>query len=458
MSTAQDPTVVDEAPYFFLSYARTPRLQDDHGDPDKWVAKLYSDLCESVMQFTGGKWATVGFMEREERTGTHWPARLAQALACCRVFVPLYSPRYFESEECGKEWSAFTRRMASQAAKRNQPLIEAIVPALWEPVDPTLLPMAAKSIQFNHQSLGVLYSTEGFWGIMKVKRYKSDYQTAVQGLARRIVQVALQTALDPESPTDSLSLTSAFDDRVGNERARPDEQPTSDRSRRGDRPIRIMVAAPSTGNLPEGRQSSAYYGASAHEWNPYHPQSQAALAKYAAELTRMLGYRPVVVAFDEQPSAPTGESAQAPGLFLVDPWAAASDSRETRLREFDERAEDWISVLMPWNRADEETMAAEPTLRPQLTQALGNMLARTPSQHRMVANNIPTLGDFADILPPMAHVADKRFLNFANAYPPTGPMRPRPTLLRPRPMLYGPNPGPNPLAIEKERDPEEYDE
>lgn len=451
MSTAQDPTMVDEAPYFFLSYARTPRGPDDHGDPDKWVAKLYSDLCENVIQFAGGKSATVGFMERGTRADAQWPARLAQALACCRVFVPLYSPRYFASEECGKEWSAFTRRVTSQAARRDQPLIEAIVPALWVPVNPTHLPMVAKSIQFNHQSLGTRYSQEGFWGIMKVKRYRSDYQIAVQALAQRIVQVALQTVLDRESPTDFLSLTSAFDKRVGHQPPLPSQPLPPQRARRSDRRIRIMIAAPSTGNMPAGRRSTAYYGASAYEWNPYHPQSQAALGEYAADLTKRLGYQPVIVAFDEQPSAQTGESAPAPGLFLVDPWAAATDSRATRLREFDKRAENWISVLMPWNRADEETMAAEPTLRPQLTEALANMLDRTPPQHRQVANSIPTLGDFAGILPTMARVADNTFLNHAPAYPPTGPVIPRP-------MLYGPNPGPNPLAIEKERDPEEYDE
>src|SRR5690242_4825127 len=103
MSTGLDPAAGGEAPYFFLSYARTPRLPDDPGDPDKWIAKLYEDLCTNVIQFAKGKSPNVGFMDREIFPGEQWPNRLAQALACCRVFVPLYSPRYFESEECGKE-------------------------------------------------------------------------------------------------------------------------------------------------------------------------------------------------------------------------------------------------------------------------------------------------------------------------------------------------------------------
>lgn len=436
MSTAQDLATAGEAPYFFLSYARTPRLPGDHGDPDKWVARLYSDLCLNVIQFARGKSAAVGFMDREMQPDEQRLNRLTEALACCRVFVPLYSPRYFESEECGKEWSAFTRRVTSQAAKRDQPPAEAIVPALWVPVEPSRLPVAARSVQFSHQSLGALYSAEGFWGIMKVKRYKDDYQIAVRRLAQHIVQVAHHTMLSQESSADYPSLISAFDDPPGH---RPERRP--DTAKQGGRRIHIMIAAPRASERPEGRQSSLYYGDSVCEWNPYHPESQSSLADYAADLTTRLGYRPAVVAFDDQPSAAAAERAPAPGLFLVDPWAAAADHRAARLREFDGQAERWISVLMPWNRADEETMAAEPALRPQLTGALSRMLGRTPPEYRQEANSIPTLDAFAQILPPMARIADNRFLRDARAYPPAGPVIPRPTLS-----------GPNPLTIPKEPD------
>jgi FxsC-like protein len=436
MSTAQDLAPAGEVPYFFLSYARTPRLPGGPKDPDKWIAKLYLDLCTNVIQFATGRSATVGFMDREMLPGAHWPKRLAQALACCRVFVPLYSPRYFDSEECGKEWFAFSRRVNGQAARLRQPPVEAIVPALWVPVEPARLPEAARSIQFDHHSLGARYSAEGFWGIMKVNRYRSDYQLAVMRLAQHIVHVAHQTMLGQDSPADYMSLTSVFDDP-----ARHGQQWQPDPAGRGGRRIHIMIAAPRSGDLPTGRQESAYYGANACEWNPYHPESRGPLADYAADLATRLGYRPAVVAFDEPPGAEAATPVPAPALFLVDPWAAAVNSQATQLREFDKRAERWISVLMPWNRADGETMAAEPTLRPRLAEALSNMLSRTPPQYRQAANDIPTQDAFADIMPPMARVADNRFLREARAYPPAGPMIPRPTLS-----------GPNPFNIPGEHD------
>lgn len=429
MSTAQDPGTAGDAPYFFLSYARTPKLPDDHGDPDKWIAKFYSDLCTNVLQFARGKSATVGFMDRDMLPGAQWPRRLAEALACCRVFVPLYSPRYFESDDCGKEWSAFARRVANQAALRGEPPAEAIVPALWVPVESARLPPAARLIQFSHHLLGDRYSEQGLWGIMKVKRYKDDYNLAVLQLARQIVQVAHQTMLGQENPPDYVSLTSAFGDQAD---VRQEGQ--ADTAKQVGRRIHIMIAAPSNDALPKKRRTSDYYGANAREWNPYHPESRTPLADYAADLTTRLGYRPAVVGFDEQSGTGAAEPLPAaPTLFLVDPWVAAIDGRATRLREFDERSDRWINVLMPWNCADGETMEAEPALRPQLTEALSHMLGRTPPEYRQAANSIPTLSAFADILPPMARIADNRFLRGAKAYPPTGPVIPRPTLAGPDP-------------------------
>jgi hypothetical protein len=94
----------DAAPYFFLSYAHTPRFAGEPGNPDIWVVNLFRDLCSDIMQLTNlPPGAKPGFMDRELRAGSDWPSGLAHALATCRVFVPLYSRRYFDSEQCGSQ-------------------------------------------------------------------------------------------------------------------------------------------------------------------------------------------------------------------------------------------------------------------------------------------------------------------------------------------------------------------
>src|SRR5208282_3249203 len=104
MSPDRDSGMASEMPYFFLSYARTPKHDpNDRSDPDQWIYKLYSDLCRDILFLTSVGPRSAGFMDRETHVGSLWPDTLAQALASCRVFVPLYSPRYFQSEACGQE-------------------------------------------------------------------------------------------------------------------------------------------------------------------------------------------------------------------------------------------------------------------------------------------------------------------------------------------------------------------
>src|ERR1700689_296004 len=179
----------DDRPYFFLSYARTPKRDpSDRDDPDRWVYKLYKDLCGAILQMTDARPEEAGFMDRENKRGGEWSPELPAALARCRVFVPLYSRRYFESDNCGREWFAFARREITHKARGRQ-VIAAIVPGLWAGICRDKLPHVAQSVQFDHKFLGERYCAEGFYGIMKLQNYRTDYQRAVHRLAERIVYI-----------------------------------------------------------------------------------------------------------------------------------------------------------------------------------------------------------------------------------------------------------------------------
>jgi FxsC-like protein len=414
----------DAAPYFFLSYAHTPRQEGYPGDPDIWVANLFRDLCSHIMQLTNlPPGARPGFMDRELRTGSDWPARLAQALATCRVFVPLYSRRYFDSEHCGKEWFAFSRRALNHEARGARPA-EAIIPALWVPVAPAMLPEAAKSIQFDHSQLGDRYSTHGFYGIIKLSRYKSDYEEAVYELARRIVEVAQNTRIDPESPARYDSLESAF--------GAPDH-PTPGRHR-----MRITIVAPDWSELPHGR-GEYHYGRSARNWNTYLPDSVRSLADHAADLVRNLGYRPDVGDLDEHFDALLGsEEDCGPAVLIVDAWATMQAEFTERLRRIDGPGKPWIQVVVPWNRGDAELLEAEPKLRQSLDMALKEKLAAGRVDCRIAVGGVPSIEEFSMVLPMVVRVAARQYLAHAHAYPPPGPAIERPRLIGP--VADPPNP------------------
>jgi hypothetical protein len=150
-------------------------------------------------------------MDRELRSGYEWPWRLSRNLATCRVFVPLYSRRYFQSVHCGKEWSAFRSRARNGAAQGSSHA-ETIIPVLWSPVRPDQFPLAAKSIHFEPRDFGETYAEFGFYGIMKVKRFRDDYDWTVLNLARRIVDAAERTEVPPGPTIDYDAMPNAFEE------------------------------------------------------------------------------------------------------------------------------------------------------------------------------------------------------------------------------------------------------
>jgi FxsC-like protein len=388
-----------DRPYFFLSYARTPRTDRNSSvDPNFWVHKLYDDLSYEVLQLIRSPIA--GFMDREIRVGMQWSGELTTALATCRVFVPLYSPRYFASENCGKEWYAFSRRVLDQRARKPGTKM-AIVPALWVPVEEEGLPDVAKKIQFNHYDLGELYGRVGFSGIMKVKRFHDDYILAVRGLARRIVEVAKKTQIDPGWHTDYDTSESAFGD--------------SDVHEMDEKRMQLTAVTIDTAHLPAGRRED-YYGRTAREWRPYFPAAEMAIVEYAMELARYLGCQPRFVTLQEHLND-VARGVNAPGLFLIDAWAATSQGCCDDLRRLDELDQEWTSVLHPLNSDDDQTITAN-GLRQSLEACLGRKLASIPRRLQGQAVDIETIEDFGDVMAPMIMAMRRRFLRNSAPKPP----------------------------------------
>ena len=316
-------------PYFFLSYARTP-LRDgaDTSDPDRWVYKLFRDLRDEILQMTDARPDEAGYMDRENKLGAEWTPELMAALKTCRVFVPLYSRRYFESDNCGKEWFAFAQREVMHQA-HGEDMTSAIVPALWARLDRERIPDVAKSFQYDHADLGERYRAEGFYGIMKLRNYRGDYQRAVHRLAERVIEIGDQSVahsdddLQGMEPRDFESLPSAFG-------------PSSARRTVTDQ-FQIAVLAPDISTIPPGRTND-YYGETPHSWSPYRPMYSQPLADYALELARKcLDSEPMIFVIDknERPQY------NRPTLVLVDPWGDIY----TRIRGTDSCPQQYLRAL-----------------------------------------------------------------------------------------------------------------
>lgn len=393
----------DDGAYFFLSYAHASRsVEQGAEDLDVWVQRLFWSLCGDVAQITGLPVGRVGFMDRELRSGYEWPWRLSRNLATCRVFVPLYSRRYFQSVHCGKEWSAFRSRARNGAAQGSSHA-ETIIPVLWSPVRPDQFPLAAKSIHFEPRDFGETYAEFGFYGIMKVKRFRDDYDWTVLNLARRIVDAAERTEVPPGPTIDYDAMPNAFEEGA------PLDVP-------GDKWLRIIVAAPHRGDLPPGR-SGNYYGEAAADWNPYAPDSVEPLAEYARVLARHLGFRPEVSDLYEQADdlCSADGPATGPAVLLVDPWEAARERCQRILARFDELGKPWVQLVVVWNRKDGEMTAREDELRAALDAAMPitrRERVRATAWHAV--RGVPSIEDITPVLRDAMRHAARQYLKYAD--------------------------------------------
>lgn len=419
MGTAErvEDRTPDNRPYFFLSYAHTPPWGPESGDPDHWVRVLFNDLCSHIMALTDlPAGSPAGFMDRQMRSGEGWPEKLSENLATCRVFVPLFSPRYFSSEMCGREWYAFHERMLN-ARTTGTASASAIVPALWTRVDMRELPDSVRHIHVEDASSGGRYLSNGIYGLIKLSRLRDEYDETVFGLAERIVQAARESRLPPGRPRDYESTPSAFKPRGT-----------------GPRRIRLTVAAPTRDSVP-GHRDTQPYGDDALDWNPYHTESTRALSAHAEELIRSLDYRVTVVALeDENPGEDPQESGDTqPGILLMDQWALTDERHRSRLKMFDACARPWVNAIVPRCRTDLQNHGEEGRrLAEELERVMPAVLERVRrSDYRYAVNGVPTLTSFTKVLPGLVAYTTRQFLKSQEVRLPPGPHIPRPCLADP---------------------------
>lgn len=185
-------------PYFFLSYARSD-------DRTAYVRRFYEDLL-GVLELPGtGSRRQPGFRDSESlHLGADWLQGLSRAIGSCRTLVALYSPSYFRSEYCGKEWSAFAGRLARYRDETDV-WPHALVPVIWEPVPARLLPQEVQAIQYADLSMGRTYLEHGLLHLMRSDPESAEYRHVVRSIAERVRSAADHFAL-PSMP-DSFDIS-----------------------------------------------------------------------------------------------------------------------------------------------------------------------------------------------------------------------------------------------------------
>ncbi|WP_422771802.1 TIR-like protein FxsC [Plantactinospora sp. WMMC1484] len=192
--------------YFFLSYAHGGR------DDQARVQRFFVDLSMEIGTLAGEDVGTpVGFHDGGAlRLGDHWPRQLFEALCRAQTMIALFSPRYFRSDFCGREWAVFSERIRrwEQAAGPRQ---ARLIPIFWVP---TPVPDFLGHIQHHDPRLGPAYEREGLRELLRENG--RDYDRFVLALARLVCEAVQQDRRLPEvdpgsvAQADLRAVSSAF--------------------------------------------------------------------------------------------------------------------------------------------------------------------------------------------------------------------------------------------------------
>jgi FxsC-like protein len=361
--------------WFFLSYTGL-------GD-DPYFKRFYRELAETVALKVGAASdKDVGFLDNESiQVGAEWPADLVRALQTSQIFVPVYTPRFFTSEYCGKEWAVFRQRQTdhletarTEATVRGETppgRAPVILPVLWVSQKdlPKPLPEVVADLQFDHAAFGKVYSEEGLRLLFRLDRHRDARVEFVDRFADALIQAGRTHRLPPLPATPTLkTVDSAF-------QARPAEElPKLPASAGGPSYVQFVFVAGRREELQPLRASLDFYGDSGNEWKPYHPEVQEAVGLTAMNVafTERLQYEVV-------PLDPTliqrlrqAEAANKVVMIVVDTWTLRLDRYRSFMQQYDAGQFLNCVVLIPWNNRDDETVSS----RGALERAVGEAFTR----------------------------------------------------------------------------------
>jgi FxsC-like protein len=404
--------------HFFLSYAR--------GDDDEYVQKFFTDVSRELRRRSGVLDEPVGFLDTNMDVGTEWEPELEEALCSCRVFIAIYTPRYFSREHCGKEWHVFNERMR-RYEEQNGERPQTLLPILWVPAAQEL-PEEARRIQYLAGELGPAYAENGLFRIMRVKRFEDDYEIFVGKLVDRMIERARQCPLPRAPRADMAEVPNAFTWSPATPQVsapQPAGSPV-----RGSRHVHFMFAVNRTEDLPEHRRRRQFYGDYPADWRPYLPDYQEPLSLLAQTSTASRKFTSDLLSVDENLFLRLDEARQHNQIvvLLVDPWVGESARFQELLSRYDNANEPTSGVLVPISRADDETLQREIALTGLLRGLFARNVVRNDSMFRL---GIGDAEAFETALSEILIEAQNRVFSF-------GEVRKRPPGDVQRPILSGP--------------------
>ncbi|WP_200308453.1 TIR-like protein FxsC [Streptomyces adelaidensis] len=313
-------------------------------DRAAYVGRFYSDLLKALDLPVTVSARQPTFRDVENiMLGDDWLLELSRAVGSCKAMVALYSPAYFRSQYCGKEWTHFAARVKRyQEMTSVQP--RALVPVIWEPVPQRRMPAEVKAMQYTEQGLGEDYLKYGLLQLMQSDPGGDAYRHVVAELADRVRRAADPFNLPVDAPP-------AFDLSTVRGCFPLDEVPELTGH------VRIFVAACTKSRLPTGRSRVTYYGEAPWTWAPYSPPRVPNVVERARRVITGEGHTASVAPVNAQLIRHLNRARQLNQVcvLLVDAWSAREAPYRGALVRYDELYHPTTAVLVPCHEHDRES-------------------------------------------------------------------------------------------------------
>lgn len=185
----------------FWSYVHA----DDHADGGR-IQRLAKDVAEEYAMQTGDTIEL--FLDRDDLSwGDNWRQKVDESLSLVAFFIPILTPRFFQSNECRRELRLFVRKAKNLGLEELiLPLLYVDVPLLHEELPPDDLTELIQQIQWVD------------WREHRFEEISStDNRRGIADLARRLVSAnkKIEEISQDTPPRGEATEQSEEDDEPG---------------------------------------------------------------------------------------------------------------------------------------------------------------------------------------------------------------------------------------------------
>lgn len=332
----------------FVSYSRlNVRLAQDSANIRRFVTDLEGDLAQ-YPQVVGND-GVCFFDTTNIETGTDWNEELSDAAAQSRVAIALFSPSYFNSLWCGREFQVFLDRRKA-AAGRAAPI--AVVPVIW--MRHNAVPECASAFQDYDDAIPTApfptdYRQIGLRQIMLLNSEPQYTQTRI-ALGARILKAVQEAQLPRLQSLNLRNYSSAW------ETPNPGAKPATESVKKT-----YFVFLSNTG----------------WDWRPY--AEQKTIGAMAQQITGDIGVQYEEIPCDAALRTKLAEVNQRniPTVLIPDPSSLTNPTIIGEMQDYDNRYYLNCGLIVPWD-------ISRPSADPRwvtLSQVCRQKIAAPPPNH-----------------------------------------------------------------------------